>query len=179
MPGVLGRRHRLLHVRALLARWYERSTSSSTPFRFPTTTSRKVDPTVTVTWRKRGTTSTSSRITSKRNARRENSWAFTMVANEDHTHHATEEEISVYRNNWWIRSNFVGSDTMPASIELIWKKHCLLCDASRIKRIRLITKIGGKALLLILVELARFLVAFFIWATPRRWTQHWSIGETC
>ena len=35
------------------------------------------------------------------------------LANEDHTHHAIEEEISVYRNNWWIRSNFVGSDTMP------------------------------------------------------------------
>ena len=35
------------------------------------------------------------------------------LANEDHTHHATAEEISVYRNNWWIRSNFVGSDTMP------------------------------------------------------------------
>ena len=35
------------------------------------------------------------------------------LANEDHTHHATEEEISVYRSNWWIRSNFVGSDTMP------------------------------------------------------------------
>ena len=26
-------------------------------------------------------------------------------ANEDHTHHATAEETSVYRNNWWIRSN--------------------------------------------------------------------------
>ena len=64
------------------------------------------------------------------------------LANEDHTHHATEEEISVYRNNWWIRSNFVGSDT----IELISKKHCLPCVASRIKRIRLITKIDGKAL---------------------------------
>ena len=35
------------------------------------------------------------------------------LANEDHTHNATSEEISVYRNNWWIRSNFVGSDTMP------------------------------------------------------------------
>ena len=35
------------------------------------------------------------------------------LANEDHTHHATEEEIHVYRSNWWIRSNFVGSDTMP------------------------------------------------------------------
>ena len=35
------------------------------------------------------------------------------LANEDHTHHITPEEISVYHNNWWIRSNFVGSDTMP------------------------------------------------------------------
>ena len=34
------------------------------------------------------------------------------LANEDHTHHITPEEISVYRNNWWIRSNTVGSDTM-------------------------------------------------------------------
>ena len=30
-----------------------------------------------------------------------------------HTHIATEEELNVYRSNWWIRSNFVGSDTMP------------------------------------------------------------------
>ena len=28
------------------------------------------------------------------------------LANEDHTHHATEEELNVYRSNWWIRSNF-------------------------------------------------------------------------
>ena len=33
------------------------------------------------------------------------------LANEDHTHIATEE-IDVFRGNWWIRSNFVGSDTM-------------------------------------------------------------------
>ena len=35
------------------------------------------------------------------------------LANEDHTHIATEEEIDVYRGNWWIRSNFVGCNTMP------------------------------------------------------------------
>ena len=35
------------------------------------------------------------------------------LANEDHTHHATEEELNVYRSNWWIRSNCVGSDTVP------------------------------------------------------------------
>ena len=35
------------------------------------------------------------------------------LANEDHTHIATEEELNVYRSKWWIRSNFVDSDTMP------------------------------------------------------------------
>ena len=35
------------------------------------------------------------------------------LANEDHTHHITPDEIRVYRNNWWIRSNIVSSDTMP------------------------------------------------------------------
>ena len=35
------------------------------------------------------------------------------LANEDHTQIATEEEFNVYRANWWILSNFVGSDTMP------------------------------------------------------------------
>ena len=44
------------------------------------------------------------------------------LANEDHTHHATEEELNVYRNNWWIRSNFVGSDTMPVRHEADFKE---------------------------------------------------------
>ena len=35
------------------------------------------------------------------------------LANEDHTHHLTPEEIRGYRANWWIRSNKVGSNTMP------------------------------------------------------------------
>ena len=35
------------------------------------------------------------------------------LANEDHTHHLTPEEIRGYRANWWIRSNKVGPDTMP------------------------------------------------------------------
>ena len=35
------------------------------------------------------------------------------LANEDHTHHLTPEEIRDHRVNWWIRSNKVGSDTMP------------------------------------------------------------------
>ena len=35
------------------------------------------------------------------------------LADEDHTHHLTSEEIDDYRSNWWIRSNKIGSDTMP------------------------------------------------------------------
>ena len=33
--------------------------------------------------------------------------------NSSYSYLDKEEEISVYRNNLWIRSNFVGSDTMP------------------------------------------------------------------
>ena len=115
------------------------SNTLSISSRFPTTTSRKGDPTGTVTGRSQGITSTSPRTRSRRNARRGTSWVFTTgssvmrssartcltfrneeicremdkLANEDHTHHITPDAIRVYRNNWWIRSNTVGSDTMP------------------------------------------------------------------
>ena len=68
------------------------------------------------------------------------------LANEDHTHIATEEELDVYRGNWWIRSNFVGSDTMPIRHRPDFKKALSTCIASRKQRIKLITKIGRKAL---------------------------------
>ena len=35
------------------------------------------------------------------------------LADEDHTHHLTPQEVDNYRSNWWIRSNKIGSDTMP------------------------------------------------------------------
>ena len=44
------------------------------------------------------------------------------LANEDHTHIATGEELNVYRSNWWIRSNFVGSDTMPITHRFDFKE---------------------------------------------------------
>ena len=44
------------------------------------------------------------------------------LANEDHSHIATEEIIDVYRCNWWIRSNLVDSDTMPIRHRLDCKK---------------------------------------------------------
>ena len=84
------------------------------------------------------------------------------LANEDHTHHATAEEISVYRNNWWIRSNFVGSDTMHVRHRADFKE--ALSTLRRLKNQEdqaYYPKLVAK-LFFILVELARFLVASFI-----------------
>ena len=44
------------------------------------------------------------------------------LANEDHMHHLTPEEIRGCRANWWIRSNKVGSDTMPVRHRLDFKQ---------------------------------------------------------
>ena len=79
------------------------------------------------------------------------------LANKDHTHHATAEEMSVYRNNWWIRSNFVGSDTMPVRHRADFKE--ALSTLRRLKKQEdqaLLPNLVAK-LFLILVELARFL----------------------
>ena len=78
------------------------------------------------------------------------------LANEDHTHHITPDEIRVYRNNWCIRSNFVGSDTMP----VFQRSIVYLATPQEPRGSGLLPKLAK--LFLILVELARFLVAFFI-----------------
>ena len=54
------------------------------------------------------------------------------LASEDQSHIATEEEIDVYRGNWWIRSNLVDSDTMPIRRRPDFKK--ALSTLHRIKR---------------------------------------------
>ena len=35
------------------------------------------------------------------------------LADEDHNHHLTPQEYYNYKSNWWLRSNKIGSDTMP------------------------------------------------------------------
>ena len=45
-----------------------------------------------------------------------------ILASEDHSHIATQEEIDVYRGNWWIRSNVVNFDTMPTRRQPDFKK---------------------------------------------------------
>ena len=83
MSRVLGRRHRLLHVRSLLTRWYDREQEVSqflTSCRFRTCASGKVDHTVSDTERKKKIKKITLRINSKRSVRNENSWAFTIVS---------------------------------------------------------------------------------------------------
>ena len=118
-----------------------RSISSSllTSFRFPIITSRKGDPTGTVFGKKPGdheyfTANSLKKKCKKRHFLGIHDWLFRdekfrknmidigrieeicremdKLANEDHTHRITEEEIQIYRNNWWIRSNIVSFDMM-------------------------------------------------------------------
>ena len=58
------------------------------------------------------------------------------LANEDHTHHITPEEIGVHRNN--------GSDTMPVRHRPDFKQalSCQPCDSSNTKKTQLISKNG-------------------------------------
>ena len=35
------------------------------------------------------------------------------LADENHTHHLTPQQYDNYKSNWWLRSNKIGSDTMP------------------------------------------------------------------
>ena len=119
MSVVLERRHRLLHMRALLARWNGREQEirqvhTRSPLDSQLLHQEKGDPTGTVTGRSWGITSTSPRKNMIDIGRNEEICReMDKLANEDHTHRITEEEIRVYRNNWWIRSNIVSSDTMP------------------------------------------------------------------
>ena len=78
------------------------------------------------------------------------------LANEDHTHIATEEELNVYRSNWWIRSNFVGSDTMPIRHRPDFKE--ALSTLRRLKNAedQAYYQILVAKLFLVLVAMARF-----------------------
>ena len=116
---------------------------SSTPWissRFPITTSQKGEPTGTVTGRSQGTTqyyianSLKKRCKKKGflgihdrfirdetfrkniyDSRRDEEKLREMdkLADEDHTYHLTSEEFKAYSHIWWLRSNTIGSDTMP------------------------------------------------------------------
>ena len=37
------------------------------------------------------------------------------LADEDHTHHVTAQEYSLYKSKWWLHSSKQGSNTMPVT----------------------------------------------------------------
>ena len=37
------------------------------------------------------------------------------LSDEDHTHHLTSQEYSLYKSKWWLHSNKQGSNTMPVT----------------------------------------------------------------
>ena len=70
------------------------------------------------------------------------------LADEDHTHHLTLEETGDYRGNWWIRSNKIGSDTMPIRHRSDFKQALSTLRQLKTKKMKLnATKDGRKALL--------------------------------
>ena len=80
------------------------------------------------------------------------------LASEDHSQIATEEEIDVYRGNWWIRSILVDSDTMPIRHRPDFKK--ALSTLHRLKKTEdkaHYEKLVAKFLLM--VAMANYLVA--------------------
>ena len=131
------------------------------------------DPTGTATGRSRGITSTSSRISQRRNAKKENSCAFTIgssvifgsekpcwnwVALKKQfarwtkwrtrtTHTLLQKKNSTYTVaiGGYVRILLVPT-RCPWGIVLISKKRCQLCVALRMERIKFIIKIGGKVL---------------------------------
>ena len=160
----------------------------------------------TVTGRSQGTENTTSPIHSTRSAKRRNflgihdrfirdaKFRKNMIdngrteeicrqmddlADEDHTQHLTPEEIDDYRSNGWIRSNKIGSDTVPIRQRSDFKQALPTLrqlkdkedEAQRNQR-------WTQKLFFVLVELARIMVEFFEQESPRRRTQHRLIRET-
>ena len=142
-------------------------------FRFPTTTSRKGDPTGTVTGRSQEITSTASRTRSRRNARRSSIWVSTTGSSETRSSTRICLTPVARRNcvarwtNWrtktirttWLQKKFeateptggfVQTKLVPircqSGIDLTSSKHCQPCDSSKTKRMQLISKDGCKAI---------------------------------
>ena len=142
---ILGHWHRLLHVRALLAKRKEGSINNSsvvrrTSFPFLTTFLKKGRPHGHRYGKKPGDKEYNIANQLKKKCKKKNfqgihdrfvrdeQFRSRMIeigrtedlclqmddlADEDHTHHLTPQYYYNYKSNWWIRSNNIGSDTMP------------------------------------------------------------------
>ena len=206
MSVVLGRRHRLLHVRSLLSRWYNREQEvhqvRSWSLRYPELLHQEGRPHGHRYGKKAGCKEYHTANQLQRRCRKkccenihdqfigDKFFRKTMIelgeeiifemdrfASEDHRHIATQEEIDVYRGNWWIRSNVVNFDTMPTRHRVDFKKALLTLyrlekaeDKAHHEIGRTVPPHGGNG----------FLVSSLLWdfTTKMDWTLI-SNGETC
>ena len=87
------------------------------------------------------------------------------LSDEDHTHHLTAQEYSLYKSNWWLHSNKQGSNTVRTTHRSDFKKGIANLAAIETKRRRSFTNAPGisqKSTMgtkfFFMVELARFMV---------------------
>ena len=69
------------------------------------------------------------------------------LADEDHTRHLTSQEYFCYKSNWWLRSNKIGSDTMPIRRRSNFKQALSTLQQKKKKKLNE-TNDGHKVLLL-------------------------------
>ena len=86
-------------------------------------------------------------------------------ADEDHTHHLTTHEYSLYKSNWWLHSNKQGSNTVRTTHRPDFKKGIVNLAAIETKRRRSLANAHGLSQkstmgtkFFYMVELARFMV---------------------
>ena len=100
------------------------------------------------------------------------------LANEDHTHHLTPQEYDHYKSNWWLRSNKIGSDTMPIRHRSDFKQALSTLPQLKEKTRCSSTKPTMGTKFFFLVELARIMVdSLFLQTSPWRRTKYWLIRE--
>ena len=88
------------------------------------------------------------------------------LADEDHTHHLTPQEVDNYKSNWWIRSNKISSDTMPIRPRSDFKQALSTLRQLKEKRRSSTKPTMDTKLFFVLVELAR------TWWTPYSYESH-------
>ena len=89
------------------------------------------------------------------------------LADEDHTHHMTPQEYSLYKSNWWLHSNKQGSNIVPVTHRPDFKQALSTLHQLKQKSRRSLTNahelsqkstMGPEFLFFFMVELARFLL---------------------
>ena len=193
MSIIVGRQHRLLHVRTLLAKrdrgeqeirsihngsllysqlLHKERTTPQTPLREEVTRQRILHRPFTQEVPKKNVLGLHDRFIRDEKFRKnmfdtgqteEICRQMDDLADENHTHHLTREEIRDYRVYFL---GFVRTKLVPIQCQsgtnLTSKKHCLPCDSSMTKKMQLITIKNGRKAFLRLGGTARFLVAFFL-----------------